>query len=130
MENSNTPVSDENKNTISEDRKMRISAFFAANNGVFSEERIPMMRRRLEQCSDAQFDAVCSVEYKSPTTMLIISIFLGEWGVDRFMLGDAGLGVLKLLTCGGGTIWWLIDVINISGKTKKLNDSKFDAVMY
>lgn len=33
------------------------------------------------------------LEYKDPTTMLLISIFLGSIGVDRFMLGDTGMGV-------------------------------------
>lgn len=50
------------------------------------------------------------------TVMLIISIFVGSLGVDRFMMGQVGLGVLKLLTAGGCGIWWLIDVILIATK--------------
>lgn len=50
---------------------------------------------------------------KSKTTAIILSILLGELGVDRFYLGYTGLGILKLITAGGFGIWWLIDLILI-----------------
>ncbi len=53
---------------------------------------------------------------------LLLSIFLGSLGIDRFYLGYIGLGILKLITIGGFGIWWLIDVILIA--TNKLNDSE------
>lgn len=46
---------------------------------------------------------------KSKVVALILSIFLGELGIDRFYLGYIGTGILKLITCGGFGIWWLID---------------------
>jgi len=59
---------------------------------------------------------------KSKTTTLIISIFLGEFGIDRFYLGYTGLGILKLLTAGGAGIWWIIDIFLIAtGKMKTAN---------
>ena len=51
---------------------------------------------------------------KSWTMALILSIFLGELGIDRFYLGHVGLGILKLITFGGCGIWWLIDLILIA----------------
>ena len=47
---------------------------------------------------------------------LLLSIFFGSLGVDRFMMGQVGLGILKLITAGGCGIWWLIDVILIATK--------------
>ncbi|TYL55285.1 TM2 domain-containing protein [Nocardioides sp. BGMRC 2183] len=46
-------------------------------------------------------------------TTVLISWFLGSFGVDRFYLGYTGLGVAKLLTLGGCGIWSLIDLILI-----------------
>lgn len=52
------------------------------------------------------------------TATLIVSIFVGSLGIDRFMMGQVGLGILKLVTLGGCGIWWLIDVILIATKHK------------
>ena len=46
-------------------------------------------------------------------TALLLSWFLGYFGADRFYLGYTGLGILKLLTFGGCSIWYLIDLIMI-----------------
>ena len=51
---------------------------------------------------------------KSKTTALILSILLGELGIDRFYLGYTVLGILKLITGGGFGIWWLVDIILIA----------------
>lgn len=47
------------------------------------------------------------------TIALILSILVGELGVDRFYTGSIMLGIIKLLTFGGCGIWWIIDIILI-----------------
>ena len=43
----------------------------------------------------------------------------GYLGVDRFMRGQIGLGILKLLTAGGSGLWNLIDWIIALSKLGK-----------
>ena len=63
---------------------------------------------------------------KSKVVALILSIFLGELGIDRFYLGYIVTGILKLITCGGFGIWWLIDLIMIAtGKLKPKDGSEY-----
>jgi TM2 domain-containing membrane protein YozV len=52
---------------------------------------------------------------------LLLSVFLGTLGVDRFYVGHIGLGVLKLITCGGFGIWALIDIFLFA--LRKVNDA-------
>ena len=53
---------------------------------------------------------------------VLLSFFLGGFGVDRFYLGYTGLGILKLVTLGGCGFWALIDFILIA--LNKLPDAE------
>ncbi|MCX6398733.1 MAG: NINE protein [Propionibacteriales bacterium] len=55
-------------------------------------------------------------------TTLLLSIIVGGLGVDRFYLGQTGLGIAKLLTCGGCGVWSIIDIILIA--MRKLPDAQ------
>lgn len=54
---------------------------------------------------------------KDKSTAIILSALLGGLGVDRFYLGYAGMGVLKLLTGGLFGILWIIDIVRIANGT-------------
>ena len=47
---------------------------------------------------------------------LVMSVIFGAIGVDRFIMGKVGTGILKLITFGGFGIWWLVDLILIATK--------------
>ena len=98
-------------------------SFLSANTANFPSEQLPSLRPRLSQLDDSQANQViAAANVKSPTTALILSIFLGTLGVDRFYIGHIGLGVAKLLlawlTFG---IWTIVDWFLIINATKKAN---------
>ena len=47
---------------------------------------------------------------------LLLSIFLGMFGADRFYIGRTRSGIMKLVTLGCLGIWWLSDLILIAGE--------------
>lgn len=52
---------------------------------------------------------------------LVMSIFFGWVGVDRYLMHKVSTGILKLVTFGGLGIWWLVDIILIATKYEYKN---------
>lgn len=103
----------------------KVDMFILSNQKFFPPEKIPYIKEKLSALDDSKFLLATSVELKDPTVLLIVSIFLGSLGIDRFMLGDTGMGVLKLLTGGCCVILTIIDWFGVQKKTKELNFNNF-----
>lgn len=99
------------------------------NSKYLPENRLPMIRERLLNLDDERTTAVQMVQFKDPTIALLLSIFCGAYGIDRFFIGDMGLGIGKLLTCGGVGIWTIIDWFLISNATREKNMEKLCQVL-
>ncbi|HPH01376.1 MAG TPA: TM2 domain-containing protein [Spirochaetota bacterium] len=103
----------------------KVDMFMMTYGSYFPPESIPTLQDKLRAMDDSKMTMLQMQNFKNPTTILIVSLFLGGWGVDRFMIGQTGAGVGKLLTCGGLGIWTIIDWFTISGLTRKANFMKF-----
>ena len=88
------------------------------------------IRERLLAADDSKWVAIQSLSLKDPQTSLILSILGGQLGIDRFVIGDTGLGVGKLLTCGGLGIWAIVDWFMIQGATREKNFEKIQPFLY
>lgn len=104
--------------------QQKVDMYIMSNSKFFEAHQIPMLRDMLLQADDSKFLALQTANTKDPTTMIIISLLAGGLGVDRFMLGETGMGIAKLLTCGGLGIWTIIDWFIIMGRTRELNMQK------
>tara|TARA_B100001250_G_scaffold397689_1_gene405068 strand:+ start:1069 stop:1446 length:378 start_codon:yes stop_codon:yes gene_type:complete len=80
-----------------------------------------ILAKKLPKDERSSFLIACNQEAKDTTTILLISIFLGGMGIDRFVIGDTGLGLLKLFSLGGCGLWWIIDLFLIMNATKFKN---------
>ena len=45
---------------------------------------------------------------------ILLCALVGVLGIHRFYVGKIGTGILMLLTGGGASIWWIIDLIMLA----------------
>ena len=102
----------------------KVDMFIMTNQKYLPAEKIVFLKEKLLEADESKFSLASTVEFKDPTTILLISIFLGGLGIDRFMLGDTGMGILKLLTCGVCGILTIVDWFTVQKKAKELNFNK------
>lgn len=88
-----------------------------------------MMAKDLSPEQRMLFNSQLSSSLKDRNTVLILSVILGGWGIDRFYVGDMGMGLLKLFTLGGCGILWLIDIFMIRGRADQYNRNKAHEIL-
>lgn len=103
----------------------RIDAFMIAHSKEFPADKIGLIRSQLSAMDDRSITAIEAIDFKDPTTILIISILVGGLGIDRFMIGKIGTGVLKLLTGGVLGIMTIYDWFTIRKQTREYNFQQF-----
>ncbi|HEL2382857.1 TPA: TM2 domain-containing protein [Streptococcus suis] len=115
--------------------------YLMANMSSFPAELLPVIQRELENLDEQGVNALMMTEIKNPTTALILAIFTGPLGIDRFYIGNKELGIAKLaLTVVGfltlifiigiflliaSGIWALVDIFLIMGACKQANFDRF-----
>ncbi len=108
----------------------KVDMFLMTNSKFFESHQINAIRDRLISIEDSKWAMLTTTQFKDPTILLIVSILAGSLGIDRFMLGDTGLGIGKLLTCGGFGIWTIVDWFLIQKATREKNVQKIQPLLY
>jgi TM2 domain-containing membrane protein YozV len=109
--------------------QQKVDMFLMTNGKFFPEDKVMFIRERLLSLDESKTTLLMSMQFKDPMTALIISLFLGCYGVDRFYVGDTGVGIVKLITCGGCGIWAIIDWFLIMGTTREKNYNRLLSVI-
>jgi len=102
----------------------KVDMFIITNGKFFHSHHIVAIKDRLMRADDSRWSLFQTLQLKDPTVSLILSILVGYLGVDRFFIGDTGLGIAKLLTCGGLGIWTIVDWFLIMDATREKNLEK------
>ena len=102
----------------------KVDMFLAANSKYFPAGQVMVIREILLNTDESRWAYIQSTSFNDPTMMLIVSLIGGGLGIDRFIIGDVGLGIGKLITCGGFGLWTIIDWFLIMDATREKNMQK------
>lgn len=103
----------------------KVDQFIMMNGKYLPQEQLLSIKSSLELMDDSKWASVQFMQFKDPMISLILSLFAGSLGVDRFYIGDTMLGVLKLITCGGFGVWAIVDLFLIMEATRQNNIAQF-----
>ena len=102
--------------------KSKVYAILSQYQNIIPQDKKNVLKEALEKADDSAYDNLVLAKTYNPSAVFVCSLFFGGLGVDRFMIGDAGLGVCKLffgwLTFG---LWPFIDMFCSFGAAKKRN---------
>jgi TM2 domain-containing membrane protein YozV len=104
--------------------QQKVDMFMMMNNKYFPEAQIPFIRQHLLSVDESKEGILHTIQFKDPIISLVLSLLVGGLGIDRFYIGDTGLGIGKLVTCGGLGIWTIIDLFLIMQATREKNLSR------
>ena len=114
-------VGDDFVSKINEKLEDRNIVWLDNNMYLFPKNSRKYLQEMIEKLTNEQFMQVSNISFKKPITMFFVSLFLGLFGVDRFLLGDIKMGIIKLMTFGGLLVMWAIDLFTINKRTKIYN---------
>ncbi|SNU03658.1 TM2 domain-containing protein [Prevotellaceae bacterium MN60] len=109
--------------------QQKVDMFMMMNNKYLPESQILFVRERLLAADDSKEGLLHAIQFKDPIITLVLSLLTGNLGIDRFFIGDTGLGVAKLITCGGLGIWTIIDWFLIMNATREKNFARLMSVL-
>lgn len=108
----------------------KVDMFMMSNAKYFESHQLDYVREQLLRADETHWPRVSTMQLKDPTVSLIVSLLAGGLGIDRFLIGDTGMGIGKLLTCGGLGIWTIVDWFLIQSATREKNMLRMQQTMY
>ena len=100
----------------------KVNAYMLSLSKYIPSNKRLLLKNSLNKAGPSAEDNLLQIKLYNPMTVLLMSIFFGCFGVDRFMIGDIGIGIFKLFF-GWLTyfIWPLVDIFICYNKAKDKN---------
>jgi len=95
----------------------------------FGATEVSQLTSGLNDQQKAAFQTQYDAAKKDPQMIFLLAIVAGGLGVDRFLLDDMKMGVIKLLTGGGCGILFIMDILSAKERTNAFNKAKAEAII-
>lgn len=102
-----------------------VDIFLSNKGNYFPPQALTSIKSVLDNLSSQELFLLNTIDFKDPKMFLVVSILGGTLGLDRFLIGDLGMGVLKLLTAGLCGILTIIDWFKIGDRVREENLKTF-----
>ena len=89
-----------------------VERYLFLNSTFFPQEKVSQIKDKLLS-NESVFNRARLMTLKDPNTLLLISVFVGQLGVDRFLINKKATGALKL-------IFWIIALVIKFGIVPKI----------
>ena len=106
-----------------------VDRFLVLNQNDLPDDKIPMLRENMLHCSMRKLSEIQSLSFRRVGNMQFISFILGWSGVDRMLVGEIGIGLLKLCTLGCCGLLMVYDWLVMPSKTRYYNYIEVMSVM-
>jgi len=130
----------------------KLEFFIQSKGKYFPAGKIYSIRETLEKLDDGKASMLNIISFKSTTTVTLFALFLGGFGVDRFVTGSTGIGILKIvamivmqicnvvasansdfaalyIVTAGVWVWFVVEIFTASKRAKDYNYQKLMEVV-
>ena len=101
--------------------EFQIDWYLVENYRYFPKNKIEDLKEQLRRLDKEGLESIAKAALTKPGFMLFLSVFFGMYGVDRFILGQTGMGFLKFFTFGLFGVLTVFDWFTITKKTQERN---------
>lgn len=94
--------------------------WFQVNEKNFGNAKESILEM-IQNCDDFEFSMISEIKFKNVKKAILLSVFGGLIGLDRFYIGDTLIGFIKFASCGGLFFLWFMDMFLIKTKVYNYN---------
>ena len=114
---------------IKTEEDLIITNFLIKHKNYFEEFELDMLKDDLKKLSPVELKLFMNANFVNPNANFTISLLTSVLGIDRFVIGQTDIGLVKLLTAGGLGVWAIIDWFQIKRLTQEYNFNKAEQIL-